>query len=154
MFDAGDVGIDGATVYLYEDTNGNGVIDPDDYLVGTQTTTGGGNYSFTGLAEDLDYLVKVYANDPAVDAYFTNPYGASTSLLIPVPNLSGNFDEADFGFYEVTPSSIGDTVCIDDNNDGLCTGATRRLPVWKCASTATPTATACWIRVNHCLTRR
>ena len=152
IFDAGDVGINGATVYLYEDTNGNGVIDPDDYLVGTQTTAGGGNYSFTGLAEDLDYLVQVIKTDPAVDAYFANPYAPSTPLLIPVPNLSGNFDEADFGFYEVTPSSIGDTVCIDVNTDGLCTGAD--TPIARRggeASTATPTATACLIRARHCI---
>ena len=128
VFDGGDVGINGATIKLYEDTNGNGVIDPGDTLIATTTSAGGGNYSFTGLAEDLDYLVEVSLADPAVDGFYPNPYVASTPLLIPVANLTGTFDEADFGFFDSPPSSIGDQLCIDSNEDGLCTGGEPPVP--------------------------
>ena len=62
--DAGEPGIANVTVLLYEDTNGNGAIDPDDVLVATAVTNGSGNYIFTGLAVNLNYLVKIDENDP------------------------------------------------------------------------------------------
>ena len=50
MHDAGESGIDGVTVTLYRDTNGNGVCEPGvDALVETTTTSGGGYYQFVGL---------------------------------------------------------------------------------------------------------
>ena len=68
--DGGETGIANATVQLYEDTNGNGAIDPDDVLVATAVTNGSGNYGFTRLAGNLNYLVKIDETDPDFTAAF------------------------------------------------------------------------------------
>lgn len=121
----GDVGLDSVTVYLYEDTDGDGVIDPGvDQLITTTTTAGGGAYSFTDLPEGFDYLVYVDPFDPAIQSGMPDDsYTPSTDNPISVLNLSGTNNSADIGFRDVPSSSIGDQVCIDDNADGLCTGA-------------------------------
>jgi len=58
--DTSDIGhgINGITVYLYEDENGNGVIDSGDDLLQTTTTANDGGYLFTGLPAG-NYIVKV-----------------------------------------------------------------------------------------------
>ncbi len=119
------VGLGGVTVYLYEDTDGNGVIDPGvDQLITTTTTNGSGIYSFPGLPEGFDYLVYVDPFDPAVQAGMPDDsYTPSTNNPISVLNLAGTNNTADIGFRDVPPSSIGDQVCTDVNSDGLCTGA-------------------------------
>jgi uncharacterized repeat protein (TIGR01451 family) len=116
-----DLGIPGVTVYLYEDTNGDGIIDPaTDALVATTTTDVDGIYSFTGLAEGFDYLAYVDPADPALSAFFSgNPYQASTPNPQAVPNLAGIYDDADFGFWRVQPGSIGDQVFVDNNGNGV-----------------------------------
>jgi len=122
VFNAGtDIGISGVTIYLYEDTNGDGVITPDvDALVATTTTDSNGSYSFTGLAEGYDYLVYVNQADSALTTYFgADPYQASTANPHPVDNLTGAYTAADIGFWRVEPGSIGDQVFIDTDGDGL-----------------------------------
>ncbi|MEJ2551449.1 MAG: SdrD B-like domain-containing protein, partial [Anaerolineales bacterium] len=56
--DGGEPGIDGVTIDLIEDTNGNGAIDLGEPVLSTQTTAGGGAYDFSGLAAG-DYIVDV-----------------------------------------------------------------------------------------------
>jgi len=113
----GDVGLNGVTVNLYEDTNGNGVIDSGDLLI-TTTTTVNGNYLFSGLATGLSYIVDV------VDASVTTALGTAAWSLVtppeprPVPNLAGAVLTADFGYYKIVPGSIGDQVFMDTNNNG------------------------------------
>ncbi|MGB4805832.1 MAG: SdrD B-like domain-containing protein, partial [Anaerolineae bacterium] len=138
VFNGADVGINGVTVTLYEDTNGNGVIDPgQDALIGTTTTSGGGNYSFTGLDPTRSYIVAA-ADGPgsAVDAYFANPYasstgggGSSNQAVSPADfTAQGNaVTDADFGYFGQTPGSIGDTVCIDADGDKDCDGSDQGL---------------------------
>jgi len=130
VFDGADVGINGVTVNLYEDTNGNGVIDAgSDLLIATTTTAGGGNYSFANLDPTRAYIVvPVDGPGSAVDAYFANAYVRSTTNPRPVSPANfaaqGNaVTDADFGYFGQTPGSIGDTVCVDVNGDKLCTGA-------------------------------
>ncbi len=119
LFNGTDAGIDGVTVRLYEDTNGNGVLDSGDLLIDTTTTASGGSYSFDGLAEGLSYLVEVDTSDSDLATHFNpNPYEPTTAVIQPVSSLSGTYDDADFGFMAVQPSSIGDTVFIDQNADG------------------------------------
>ncbi|HSN74326.1 MAG TPA: SdrD B-like domain-containing protein, partial [Anaerolineae bacterium] len=116
-----DFGIPGVTVELYEDTDGDGVITPGvDALVATDVTDANGTYSFSGLAEGFDYIVYVDPVDPALTTYFgANPYQASTPIPQPVPNLAGTYNDADFGFWQVEPGSIGDQVFIDNDGDSL-----------------------------------
>lgn len=118
-FNGADVGIDNVTVNLYEDSNGNGLIDAGDALIGTTQTSGGGAYSFTGLAEGLNYIVDVDQADPDLNTYFGgSPYVLSTADPQAVANLTGAYLNADFGFYEVVPGSIGDLVWYDIDGDG------------------------------------
>ncbi|MFU8896692.1 MAG: SdrD B-like domain-containing protein, partial [Gammaproteobacteria bacterium] len=116
-----DIGIPGVTVYLYEDANGDGKIDPaTDALVGTTTTDASGNYTFAGLAEGFDYIVYVDPADSTLAAYFAGvPYKASTAIPQVVPGLTGAWIDADFGFWRVAPARIGDQVFIDNNGDGI-----------------------------------
>ena len=58
------------TVWLYEDTNGDGLIGVNDTKIMTTTTSAAnGIYGFTGLAEGLSYIVQVDESDPDLDAY-------------------------------------------------------------------------------------
>jgi hypothetical protein len=60
-FDAGE-GVNGVTLTLYADSNGNGVLDGAELtnVLAVATTAGGGLYSFSGLAPG-DYVVSVDA---------------------------------------------------------------------------------------------
>ncbi|MCW5849559.1 MAG: DNRLRE domain-containing protein, partial [Anaerolineae bacterium] len=125
---AGDVGIAGVTVNLYEDTNGDGSIDPSqDALVATTTTNGVGAYLFSGLATGLDYIVDVV--DANITSYFGSPaWVASTGDPLAVPSLSGSYLNADFGFARVVPGSIGDQVFRDQNKDGVFNAGDAPIP--------------------------
>ncbi len=117
----GDVGIPNVTVWLYEDTNGNGVVDAgSDLLIATTSTDANGNYSFTGLAEGMSYVVDVDQTDnDLVNVYYGgSPFVPTTADPQSVPGLSGAYLFADFGFYEVVPGSIGDQLFVDSDHDG------------------------------------
>lgn len=126
-FDVGDFGIPDVTVWLYEDTNNNGVIDAGaDALVATTQSNSSGDYLFSGLATGIHYLVKVDKNDPDIQAYFNAkydpdpvPYQLSTVEIKPSPNLTGSDLDNDFGFWRVLPASIGDQVFVDNNGNGV-----------------------------------
>ncbi|MDP1546138.1 MAG: SdrD B-like domain-containing protein, partial [Anaerolineales bacterium] len=53
-----EAGIAGVVVYLYQDQDGDGVIDPEDALVAAETTDSNGNYLFENLAAG-NYIVQV-----------------------------------------------------------------------------------------------
>ena len=125
----GDAGITNVTVWLYEDTNGNGVIDPDDALIGTTSSDANGLYTFTNLAEGLNYIVDVDETDSDLAAYFSpSTYLVTTDDPHAVSNLTGAYNDADFGFFELVPSSIGDQVFIDNNNNGVYDAGDQLLP--------------------------
>ena len=122
-------------MYLYEDTNNNGVIDVlTDAKVLTTTTNASGLYSFTNLAIGMNYLVDVDQTDPDLINYFSpNAFVSTTPDPGRVTNLTGSYLNADFGFFKNLPGSIGDAVCRDVNSDGLCTAADTGIPnvtVW------------------------
>jgi uncharacterized repeat protein (TIGR01451 family) len=130
-FNAGiDTGIQNVTVWLYEDTNGNGRIDAgQDTLIFTQTTDANGNYLFTNLATGLNYIAAVDTSDPQIaEAFNPNAFIPSTPVLRPVPSLAGSVLTADFGFFENRPSSIGDQVFIDANGNGVYDAGEQPLP--------------------------
>jgi len=85
VFNGSDSGIPNLTVWLYEDSNGNGSIDISDLKVMTTTTNGSGLYTFSSLAEGLNYLVDVDESDPDLAAAFNpNAFTNSTPALQPV----------------------------------------------------------------------
>lgn len=117
-------GIPGVSVYLYEDTNANGVIDPTDALIASTQTDSNGNYSFSGLPLDISFLVDADETDPDFTAVFLpgEVVAASTADLISLPALTVDeptYLDADFGYYAVPPASLGDQVFLDTDADGL-----------------------------------
>jgi len=127
VFTAGDMGIPNVTVWLYEDTNGDGAITQGvDALVATTTSNSSGDYLFSNLAGGYDYLVKVDKADPDIQTYFNTkydpdpvPYQLSTAETTASPDLSGSDLDNDFGFWRMLPASIGDQLFVDANKNGV-----------------------------------
>ena len=136
----GDAGIPNVQVCLYVDQNNDGKLSlGTDLPVTGKGTTGAdtncvltdanGNYHFTGLAEGINYLANVATPQAALAAHFgADPYQASTPDPQRVQNLTGTYNAADFGFFRVLPSSIGDTVFVDNNNNGVYDAGDSPIP--------------------------
>ncbi|WP_420631305.1 SdrD B-like domain-containing protein [Candidatus Leptofilum sp.] len=118
IYDAGESGIENILVTLYEDQNGDGLIDPEDAVIATALTAVDGSYLFDNLPAG-DYIVDVDTTDTDLptDGY-GNPYVLSTSNdPLSVTLSSGeSYEEADFGFS--VGSIIGDLIWRDDNRNG------------------------------------
>lgn len=131
--DTAEDGVPGVDVYLYEDSNGDGVIDPDtDALITTDITDSNGEYLFENLPAG-DYIVVVDETDLPWDHNQTydpdngvagTPCGTcdgQSSVTVDGTSTSGsgrNLDQ-DFGYQPVGYGSIGDYVWQDDNGNGL-----------------------------------
>ena len=130
MMDGGESGIDGVTLDLYWDLNGNGKVDAGEPLVGSTVTAGGGAYLFSGLPTDdgggnAQFVVDVTDEAGKLGGYWhslgtpgandnsqTDPYAVTLT-----PGAPNNLT-ADFGYY-VKPAALGNFVWIDTNNNGL-----------------------------------
>jgi len=113
-----ETGIANITVNLYEDSNGNGVIDAADALVATTSTDANGNYLFTELRAGR-YLVDVDTADPDLPEAAGKDYVLSTANDPQLVVLAAGqaYREADFGF---TPGGvIGDYIWQDNDGDGI-----------------------------------
>lgn len=129
--------IAGVTIDLYLDTNGDGLLGPEDTLVAMTTTvaisnaTSGdaGNYLFEGLP-DGDYLVHVSDDNGVLNGYWhslgtPNTTGHSQNdafyliddLGVGVSGSAENLT-ADFGYY-VDPAAVGNYVWLDTDGNGL-----------------------------------
>ena len=111
--DPEELGIDGVSVELFADTNGNGELDPEDQFIATQTTAADGTYDFTDLASG-DYLVTVTDTDTVLDGFVLT--GGTEPLVV---NLAAgeDFNDSDFG-YQQQDASIGDLIWNDLDGDG------------------------------------
>ncbi len=69
LLNEADNGFDGVTVVLYDDLNGDGVIDGNDPIVAQTVTDADGNYSFPNLP-DGDYLVQVTDDAGLLSGYW------------------------------------------------------------------------------------
>ncbi len=120
--DVGEEGIANVDVLLFADIDGDGVYDPTvDTLIDTDTTDASGNYQFTGLASGGDYLVVVDTADTDFPANLTqsqDPDGTLDSVGVAI-NLTTNDDTYDFGYQPLGSGSIGDTVFVDSDGDGI-----------------------------------
>ncbi len=122
---ATDLPIEGVTVALIDDANGNGVWDPGELSIATTTTDENGNYLFPGLP-DGNYIVAVTDTDNLTDG-MTNtgdPDGGmdETSAV----TLAGADDlDQDFGYtpdgHDSTLGMIGDFVFLDADGDDAYT---------------------------------
>lgn len=127
-------GLAGVTIHLFEDTNGNSVIDSGDALIAATETDASGHYFFSNLPLGISFLAEIDQDDPDFLAAFLpgEVIASSTNDLISVSPLSDseptNLD-VDFGFYVVPPGEIGDQVFKDLDSDGVYTpGVDEVLP--------------------------
>jgi hypothetical protein len=112
--DAGETGIAGVTLALFEDTDGDGVQDPIEPILGTTVTDASGHYTFYGVTNG-DYLVIVTDDSNVLEGHLQtaglDPY--------PVTISNGNRDDIDFGYVrDASNGSIGDYVWDDADEDG------------------------------------
>jgi uncharacterized repeat protein (TIGR01451 family) len=139
MQDSGEEGIPDITVYLYEDSNGNGRVDPAvDALISTTVTADGtgiypsGYYTFTGLPAGT-YLVIVDTSDPQFPSHVlqTQDPDKDGQLCTEISGCDnrggadtngGSVDDVDFGYQPYGSGAIGDTVWRDMNGDGVQAG--------------------------------
>jgi hypothetical protein len=107
--DAGETGINGVTVQLYNSSN---------VLVATTVTSGDGNYTFTGLAAGT-YKVKIVTSTlPAGATPTFDRDGTSTANTATVTLTSGqNRTDVDFGYKG--SFCLGDRVWKDTDGDGV-----------------------------------
>lgn len=122
--DSNEPGINGVTVNLYQDENGNGVIDPEDALVATTVTASGGLYNFINLAP-ANYIVAVapgnFSTGQPLSSYTLTSTGPAytnngSQVSYQVALAAGQqFTQADFGFAQ---GLIGDFIWRDDNGNG------------------------------------
>lgn len=112
----------GVVVYLYQDENGDGIIDAEDALVASTTTDGSGNYLFANLAAG-NYIVQVApanfgAGQPLAGQTLTNSgaaYNAAQNSHQVTLAAGQNYADADFGYAS---SAIGDFIWRDNNGNG------------------------------------
>ncbi len=118
--DTGEEGIASVDVLLYQDANGDGLVDPaTDALRATSVTSASGVYGFTGLPVG-NYIVVVNTSDPQFPAgviQIQDFDGTRDSRA--VVNLTVSLATVDFGYKPQGTASIGDTVFLDADGDGV-----------------------------------
>ncbi|GAP64125.1 hypothetical protein ARMA_2548 [Ardenticatena maritima] len=118
--DNDESGIQNVVVNLYQDQDGDGVIDPEDALVDTQTTDASGNYAFSNLPAG-DFIVQVGSSNFNVGQPLANltisgdPDSTKDSQHAVTLTAAQSYLDADFGY---TSSSIGDFIWADYDGDG------------------------------------
>ncbi len=121
----GEEGIPNVTIRLYQDDNGNGIIDPlTDALIISTSTASNGSYGFSGLAAQ-QYIVMVDVLDADFPASVsqtqdTDETGVCTVCDNKAKAITGpSIDTIDFGYQPFGFGSIGDTVWLDSDQDGI-----------------------------------
>ncbi|MEM9849148.1 MAG: SdrD B-like domain-containing protein, partial [Bacteroidota bacterium] len=125
--------IEGVTIDLYRDLDGNGEIDPGEPRVGSTVTDMNGMYLFDELPLD-DYVVDVTDVDGVLAGYWhsTSPnQDASTNMgndpmdnskedafAVTIDNTTPDNLNVDFGYYK-EPAAVGNYVFADNNANGL-----------------------------------
>jgi Cna protein B-type domain. len=90
VVDNGEDGIPNVPVYLYRDSNNDGV--PDGPAIATTTTNATGHYLFTGLTADT-YIVEIVP--PAGYSSSTGTNGSTTGAYEPAPDPDSDADDND-----------------------------------------------------------
>lgn len=116
--DANEPGMVNITLDLISDTNGDGILDGGEPVIDTQTTDVNGFYSFANLPTG-NYIVVVTDTSAILSSNgFTQTGGIHPH---PVTGLAAGqaYETADFGYQAPQDASIGDTVWMDFNGDGV-----------------------------------
>jgi len=111
----GESPIEGVTVDIYYDANGNGLVDsPKDRLLGSDVTDVNGLYKFNGLIP-AGYIIKITDTAGKLEAggHYTTTGGNTQTADIA---LSREFiDTVDFGYYQPLP--LADLVTVKSVSD-------------------------------------
>ena len=107
--DAGETGINGATVQL---------LDAGNNVVGTTTTSGDGNYTFSQLTAG-QYSVRVDASTLPAGLVPTYDLDGVTSANVASFTLSSGEDKTDVDFGYRGAGRVGDRLWIDTNANGV-----------------------------------
>ncbi len=121
--DPGEAGLEGVTVSLLTDDNGDGIYGgAGDNPATTTTTDAAGNYIFTGLVPGA-YVVEVDSSTLPAGVSTTptgDPDGDGDNTSNPIVLAAGDvFVNADFGYPNPSGSTIGDRLFVDTNGDGI-----------------------------------
>jgi len=117
--EAGEFGIEGLTVNLYQDLNNDGLLDVGDQLIATTLTGSNGIYNVAGLIAD-DYLVEIDTPPPgSTQTYDLDGLGSQDVAL---RNLGSDEQATDVDFGYIGQGSIGDDVWYDVDGDGVQDG--------------------------------
>ncbi|MGC8873427.1 MAG: SdrD B-like domain-containing protein, partial [Chloroflexia bacterium] len=103
-WDVAEPGLDGVTLALHRDLDGDGILDPTDPILGRTVTAGGGIYLFTDLPNGR-YIVRVTDERNLLSGYILtdgvdNVDNESQVNPYPVTVGGANVPYADFGFYD------------------------------------------------------
>lgn len=130
--DPGDVGLAGFTVQRYSDPNGDG-NPADGALQASTTTDANGDYSFTNVAPGSYVIVVVpptLRSQAWVETVESTGGTGSLNNQIPVTLASGQVSGShDFGYTKRSTSSIGDTVYLDVDGNGIQNLAANGTPL-------------------------
>ncbi len=123
--DAGEAGIAGINVYLYADTNGNGIFDPGtDLQVATTQSDGSGYYHFD-VTQPGRYFVSVPSQSGLTGATLTtvdDEAAAGAQREVELFTLNTSFLTADFGYKFADRHSISGSVFNDLDANGTLDG--------------------------------
>ncbi|MBN1811400.1 MAG: carboxypeptidase regulatory-like domain-containing protein [Anaerolineae bacterium] len=124
--DPGEPGLGSVMVRLYTDPDGDGVYDN---LAGTATTNAAGNYIFDDLSAGAYVVVVNGGSAPTGYTQTGDPdyFGATlpagerdNATTTPIVLAPGDvFVNADFGYQPTTSYTIGDTIWLDADADGM-----------------------------------
>ena len=103
-WDIVEPGLDGVTLVLHRDLDGDGILDASDPILGRATTADGGNYGFANLPNGR-YIVHVTDERNVLSGYLLtdgvdNVDGESQTNPYAVMVNGANVPYADFGFYD------------------------------------------------------
>jgi hypothetical protein len=110
-----DYPIEGVTIRLYLDRNGDGLANDGDPEIGTASTDHLGFYSFAGLQPGYYVVVQ---SDPPGSTSIWDVEGAPADNLIPVTLVASNVTQRDF-LDNNSLGGITGTVRADTNGDGI-----------------------------------
>lgn len=112
--DAGEVGIAGVVVELYDSAG---------VLVDTVTSAADGSYLFTNVPLGEDFTVQLSSLDPALLGYAptsgAQSQGDYVSAPISLTNTISAATDIDFGFNSALLNTISDAIWVDSNGDGI-----------------------------------
>ena len=107
-------------------------------------TDANGNYRIFGLSNSIDYVVAITPSTLPANYLPTTPSSLTvTAAQRAAATLPGYYSDADFGLRPPGGASIGDTVWIDADEDGVVDGGKPCCPVSRSTS-MTARARTCW----------